>query len=138
MLNHITIHGRLTKDPELRQTQSGVPVCNFTVAVDRSFNKGEDKQSDFFDCVAWRGLAELLSKYFSKGKEIVVYGEMQSRKWSDKEGNNRLSWEVMATGVDFCGSKGSGSVVAEVSVVEDIPNVVSMPTTPANDDDLPF
>lgn len=138
MLNHITIHGRLTKDPELRQTQSGVPVCNFTVAVDRSFNKGEDKQSDFFDCVAWRGLAELVSKYFSKGKEIVVYGEMQSRKWSDKDGNNRLSWEVMATGVDFCGSKGSGSAIADVSVAEDVPNVVSMPSTPANDDDLPF
>lgn len=109
MLNYISIHGRLTKDPDLRQTQSGVSVCNFTVAVDRSFNKSEDKQTDFFDCVAWRGLGDMVSKYFHKGKEILVTGEMQSRKWQDKDGNNRVSWEIMASGVDFCGSKGESS-----------------------------
>lgn len=110
MLNHIAIHGRLTREPEMRQTQSGVSVCNFTVAVDRSFaRQGEDRQTDFFDCVAWRGLGEMVGKYFTKGKEIVVTGEMQSRKWQDKDGNNRVSWEIQASSVDFCGSKGDSS-----------------------------
>ena len=80
MLNHITIHGRITNDIELKQTQSGVSVCNFNVAVDRSYKKeGEEKQTDFFTVVCWRGLAELVSKHFHKGKEILVSGEMQSR-----------------------------------------------------------
>lgn len=105
MLNHITIHGRLTADPELKQTQSGVSVCNFTVAVGRSYKNGEDKQADFFTVICWRNLADMVGKYFKKGKEIIVSGEMQSRKWKDKDGNNRTSWELMANGVDFCGSK---------------------------------
>lgn len=105
MLNHITIHGRLTADPELKQTQSGVSVCNITVAVDRSYKNGEEKQADFFTVICWRSLADMVGKYFKKGKEIIVSGEMQSRKWKDKDGNNRISWELMANGVDFCGSK---------------------------------
>lgn len=105
MVNHIIIHGRLTADPELKQTQSGVSVCNFTVAVDRSCKNGEEKQTDFFTVVCWRGLADMVAKYFIKGKEILVSGEMQSRKWQDNDGNNRTSWEIMANGVDFCGSK---------------------------------
>jgi single-strand DNA-binding protein len=104
MLNCIAIHGRLTADPELKTTQSGVPSCRFTVAVDRSYSKGE-KMTDFFSVVCWRGLAETVSKYFHKGKEIVVRGEMQSHKWTDKDGVNRVSWEIMADSVDFCGSK---------------------------------
>ena len=108
MLNHITIHGRLTANPELKQTQSGVSVCNFTVAVDRSYKNGEEKQADFFTVVCWRGLADMVAKYFTKGKEIIVSGEMQSRKWQDNEGNNRIAWEIMANGVDFCGSKSDG------------------------------
>lgn len=105
MLNHITIHGRLTADPELKQTQSGVSVCNFTVAVDRSYKNGEEKLTDFFTVVCWRGLADMVSRYFTKGKEILVCGEMQSRKWQDNEGNKRISWEIMANSVDFCGNK---------------------------------
>lgn len=107
MLNHITIHGRLTADPELKQTQSGVSVCNFIVAVDRSYKNGEEKQTDFFTVVCWRGLADMVSKHFAKGKEILVSGEMQSRKWQDNDGNNRVSWEIQANTVDFCGSKGN-------------------------------
>ena len=107
MLNHITIHGRLTTDPELKQTQSGVSVCNFIVAVDRSYKNGEEKQTDFFTVVCWRGLADMVSKHFAKGKEILVSGEMQSRKWQDNDGNNRVSWEIQANTVDFCGSKGN-------------------------------
>jgi len=109
-MNFIAIHGRLTRDPEMRTTQSGVSVCNFTVAVDSSYSRqGEEKQTTFFDVVAWRGLADMVSKYFHKGKEIVVTGEMQSRKWQDKDGNNRVSWEIQANSVDFCGSKGDNS-----------------------------
>ena len=107
MLNHIIIHGRLTQDVELKQTQSGVSVCNFTVAVDRSYSKGEDKITDFFTVVCWRGLADMVAKYFTKGKEILVSGEMQSRKWQDNDGNNRVSWEIQANTVDFCGSRGN-------------------------------
>lgn len=106
MLNSIVIHGRLTADPELKKTQSDVSVCRFTVAVDRNFTKkGEDKVADFFTVVAWRGLADMIAKHFAKGKEIVVYGEMQSQKWTDTDGKNRVSWEIQASGVDFCGSK---------------------------------
>ena len=132
MLNYITIHGRLTNEPTLRTTQSGVSVCNFTVAVDRSFAKGEEKQTDFFDVVAWRGLADLITKYFAKGKEIVVYGEMQSRKWTDKDGNNRTSWEVLANGVDFCGStsKNNASTTENTFIGEE--------REATADEDLPF
>ena len=109
MHNHITIHGRLTKDPEMRQTQSGVPVCNFTVAVDRTYKSGEDKQTDFFNCVAWRGLGELTGKNFHKGKEILVSGEMQSRKY-EKDGVSHIAWELVASDMDFCGAKTESSV----------------------------
>lgn len=104
-MNYITIHGRLTRDPELRKTQSDVSVCNFSVAVDRRYQSKEEKLTDFFDCVAWRGLADLINTHFSKGKEILLSGEMQSRKWKDKEGNNRISWEIQVESFDFCGSK---------------------------------
>jgi single-strand DNA-binding protein len=110
MLNSIVIHGRLTADPELKKTQSDVSVCRFTVAVDRNFTKkGEDKVADFFTVVAWRGLADMIAKHFAKGKEIVVYGEMQSQKWTDTDGKNRVSWEIQANGVDFCGSKNNAN-----------------------------
>ena len=133
MLNRITIHGRLTQDVELKQTQSGVSVCNFTVAVDRSYSKGEDKITDFFTVVCWRGLADMVSKYFSKGKEIIVSGEMQSRKWQDNDGNNRVSWEIQANTVDFCGSKGNATPTTENAKQGDLDAVVDNGT-----DDLPF
>ena len=85
MLNNIAIHGRLTADPELKQTQSGVPFCNFTVAVDRSYKQGDERQTDFFNCIAWRGQAEMIAKYFNKGKEIVVNGEMNNNPY-EKDG----------------------------------------------------
>ena len=135
MLNHIIIHGRLTADPELKQTQSGVSVCNITVAVDRSYKNGEEKQADFFTVICWRNLAEMVGKYFKKGKEIIVSGEMQSRNWKDKDGNNRVSWELMANGVDFCGSKSefSGSDFAP-----SVPAVQPKMEEIDPDDDLPF
>ena len=103
MLNHITIMGRLTRDPELRTTQSGVSVASFTAAVDRDFGgrDGGERQTDFIDCVAWRQTGEFVSKYFHKGSMIVVSGRLQSRKWQDRDGNNRTNWEVVADNVYF-------------------------------------
>ena len=103
MLNHIVIMGRLTRDPELRNTQSGVSVTSFTVAVDRDFGgrDGGERQTDFIDCVAWRQTGEFVSKYFRKGSMIVVSGRLQSRKWQDRDGNNRTSWEINADNVYF-------------------------------------
>lgn len=106
MLNHITIMGRFTRDPELRRTGSGVAVASFTLAVDRDFggNNGE-KETDFIDCVAWRQTGEFVSKYFSKGRMAVVSGRLQIRSWTDKDGNKRRTAEVVADNVYFADSK---------------------------------
>ena len=110
MLNHIVIMGRLTRDPELRTTQAGVSVTSFTVAVDRDFGgrDGGERQTDFIDCVAWRSTGEFVSKYFHKGSMMVVSGRLQSRKWQDREGNNRTSWEINADNVYFGESRRDG------------------------------
>ena len=110
MLNHITIMGRLTRDPELRRTGSGVAVASFTVAVDRDFGgrDGGEKETDFIDCVAWRQTGEFVSKYFTKGRMIVVSGRLQIRSWTDKDGNKRRTAEVVADNVYFGDSKRDG------------------------------
>ncbi len=110
MLNHIVLMGRLTRDPELRQTQSGISVVSFRIAVDRDFQSrdGGDKQADFIDIVAWRSTAEFVSKYFTKGRMAVVSGRLQVREWTDKENNKRYSTEVVADNVYFGDSKPSG------------------------------
>ena len=109
MLNHITIMGRLTRDPELRRTGSGVAVASFTVAVDRDFGgrDGGEKETDFIDCVAWRQTGEFVSKYFTKGSMIVVSGRLQIRPWTDKDGNKRRTAEVVADNCYFGESKRS-------------------------------
>ena len=109
MLNHITIMGRLTRDPELRRTGSGIAVASFTVAVDRDFGKNEngEKETDFIDCVAWRQTGEFVSKYFTKGSMIVVSGRLQIRGWTDKDGNKRRTAEVVADNCYFGESKRS-------------------------------
>lgn len=108
MLNHITIMGRLTRDAELRRTGSGTAVASFTVAVDRDYAaEGQDRETDFIDCVAWRGTGEFVSRYFSKGSMIVVSGRLQERRWTDKEGNKRRNAEVVADSVYFGDSKKS-------------------------------
>ncbi len=103
MLNHIVIMGRLTRDPELRRTQNGTAVTTITVAVDRDYQSrdSQERQTDFIDVVAWRSTAEFISKYFSKGRMIVAEGSLQSRKWQDKLGQNRVSWEIQASNVYF-------------------------------------
>ena len=107
MLNHITIMGRLTRDPELRYTQSQTPVASFTLAVDRDFasRDGGERQTDFIDCVAWRQTGEFVSKYFTKGSMAVVAGRLQIRDWTDRDGNKRRTAEVVAENVYFGESK---------------------------------
>ena len=107
MLNHITIMGRLTRDPELRRTGSGIAVARFTVAVDRDFGgrDGGERETDFIDCVAWRNTGEFVSKYFTKGSMAVVSGRLQIRSWTDKDGNKRRTAEVVADNVYFGESK---------------------------------
>ena len=115
MLNHIVIMGRLTRDPELRRTGSGIAVASFTVAVDRDFSgkDGGEKETDFIDCVAWRQTGEFVSKYFSKGRMIVVSGRLQIRTWPDKDGNNRRTAEIVADNCYFGDSKKDGEAPAQ-------------------------
>ena len=105
MLNHITVMGRLTRDPELRRTGSGVAVASFTIACDRDFGNNGEKETDFLDCVAWRQTGEFVSKYFTKGRMAVVSGRLQVRNWTDKDGNKRRTAEIVADNVYFCDSK---------------------------------
>ena len=112
MLNHIVLMGRLTRDPELRRTGSGIPVTTFTLAVDRDFGNNREtgeKETDFIDIVTWRNTAEFVSKYFTKGRMAVVSGRLQIRNWNDKDGNKRRSAEVVADNVYFGDSKRDGA-----------------------------
>ena len=109
MLNVVALMGRLTADPELRYTQSNIPVTSFTLAVDRRYSRqGEEKQTDFINIVAWRQSAEFVSKWFKKGQLVAVDGSIQTRKYQDKEGNNRTAFEVVANNVHFAESKRDG------------------------------
>ena len=114
MLNHIVVMGRLTRDPELRKTASGVSVTSFSVAVDRDFSQQDGKkETDFLDVVAWRNTAEFAAKYFMKGRMAVISGRLQIRNWEDKEGNKRRTAEILAENIYFGDSKkedDSGSV----------------------------
>ena len=110
MLNHITLMGRLVRDPELRRTGSGVAVASFRIAVDRDFapKDGGERKADFIDCVAWRQTGEFISKYFTKGRMIVVDGRLEMRDWTDKDGNKRTSAEVVVDNAYFGDSKRDG------------------------------
>lgn len=108
MLNRIDIMGRLTGDPELRRTQSGTAVASFTIAVERDYKpEGGEKETDFFDVVAWRKAAEFVCRYFTKGRMAVIDGRLQTRKWTDKNGGNRVAVEIIADSVYFGDSKKS-------------------------------
>lgn len=122
-LNKAILMGRLTKDPELRSTPNGTPVCSFTLAVDR---RGKDDGADFIDIVAWSKTAEFVSKYFQKGQLVSVAGRIQTRTWEDQKGNKRKAVEVVVEEVDFCGSKPEGGAPAGFDAL------------PINDDTLPF
>ena len=121
-MNHIALMGRLTRDPELRHTQSGTAVASFTLAVDRDFKSKDtsEKITDFIDIVAWRNTAEFVSKYFSKGRQAVVEGRLQLRDWTDRDGNKRRSAEVLAENVYFADSKWDSETPPKMDV-DDIP-----------------
>ena len=101
MLNQIILHGRLTADPELKQTQSGVSLCNFNIAVDRSYKSGEDKITDFFNCTAWRGQAETIARYTKKGNKVAVTGSVQLRNYEDNQGIKRTAVDIIVQDVEF-------------------------------------
>lgn len=105
MLNQISLMGRLTRDPELRRTESGTPVASLTLAVERDFSAEGEKQTDFIDVVVWRSAAEFVSKYFTKGRMAAVSGRLQMRSWTDKDGNKRKSAEILADHIYFGDSK---------------------------------
>lgn len=155
MLNKVILMGRLTRDPELKHTQSNIPVTSFSVAVDRGYAKaGEEKQTDFIDVVVWRNTAEFVTRYFRKGQMIAVSGRLQSRKWQDNQGNNRTTYEVVADEVFFADSKkdnsGYESSYQSQSYTRSAPAASEMPRMeqpkPAtsaydaysDDDELPF
>lgn len=144
-MNSIHIKGRLTRDPETRHTDSGKSVTNFSVAVNRRFQR--DK-ADFFNVTAWEKTGEFVDKYFRKGNEIIVEGEMQSREYTDRDGNKRIAWELIAGNVEFCGGKSDSSQPAtqppqppHTSAAAYQPNINPDPgdfQEIPTDDDLPF
>ncbi|WP_249311725.1 single-stranded DNA-binding protein [Congzhengia minquanensis] len=112
-MNKVILVGRLTKDPELRATTSGIPVCSFTVACDRRFVKqGEERKADFINCIAWRQAGESISKYFAKGHRIALEGSIQTRSWTDNEGKTRYSTEVVVDQWEFAQSKSENGASA--------------------------
>ena len=138
--------GRLTYEPELKTTPSGVSVIRFQIACDRSYqSQGQERQADFIDCVAWRQRAEFISRYFHKGSMIAIEGSIQTQNYTDKNGNNRKSVEVVANNVSFCGSKsdsGMGGTPAQ-EYSQPAPSYSSADTSDFeeivdDDDDLPF
>ena len=143
MLNHIVLMGRLTRDPELRRTQSSIPVVSFTLAVDRDFSSrdGGERQTDFIDIVAWRSTAEFAAKWFTKGMQVAVSGKIQTRTWEDKQGNKRKSVEVVADEVFFADSK-RGDAPARDSMMGEPFDLGRAPASafpmPEDDSDLPF
>ena len=159
MLNVAAVMGRITADPELKHTPNGVAVCSFTLAVERSYApQGQERQADFIDVVAWRGTAEFVSKYFTKGRMMAVDGSIQTRSYEDKNGNKRKSVEIVASNVSFAGDSrrdggGSGTGAGGYSTQASQPAhqpvsapqpAYSAPTQPQEDyadvlgDDLPF
>ena len=161
MLNKAILMGRLTRDPEMRTTQNGTAVCTFTVAIDRSFKtQSGERQTDFINCVAWRQTAEFVSKWFTKGRMIAVVGSIQTRSYTDRDGNNRTAVEVVADEVSFTGDSrredgGQGGGSAYQSFQPQAParssgNAPAAPAAPRyssgdfadlgdeEDDDLPF
>lgn len=146
MLNHIVIMGRLTRDPELRRTGSGVAVASFTLAVERDYTgkDNSEKETDFIDCVAWRSTGEFVSKYFAKGRMACVSGRLQIRLWTDKDGSKRRSAEILADNVYFAdsknaaGSDGSRPTAAEASTPAAAPAAGSFEPMDIDDDELPF
>lgn len=140
MINTVALTGRLTYEPELKATQSGVSVIRFQVAVDRNYQaQGQERQADFIDCIAWRQTAEFISRYFHKGDMIGIEGSIQTSNFTDKDGNKRKAVDVVANNVSFCGSKQQSNSNPNLNVApppadnSDFEEIVD-----DTDDDLPF
>lgn len=142
MLNHIVLQGRLTRDPELRYTQSGTAVCSFTLASERDVAaEGGERKTDFIDCTAWRGSAEFVSKYFKKGNMALVSGRLELRDWTDRDGNKRRNAAVVVASVYFGESKkdgGTAQAAAPAPVDYGLQGADQFAELPDDDSDLPF
>ena len=144
-MNKVILMGRLTRDPEMRQTQSGVNVCSFSIAVNRRFAKDGQQNADFINCTAWRQQAEFICKYFSKGSMISVVGNLQSRSWENQEGKKQYATDVVVDEVYFTGSKteshtqddGGFSTQSNDSAFADI-DTMGFQAIDGSEDDLPF
>ncbi len=148
-MNKVILVGRLTKDPELRATATGVPVCSFTVACDKRYVKqGEERKADFINCIAWRQQAESISKFFAKGHRIALEGSIQTRSWTDNEGKTRYTTEVVVDQWEFAQSKSEGGMAGSFSAPSDSSLYPPEPSAPAvgdiegfmpiEEEDLPF
>ena len=143
--NKVIIGGRLTAAPELKQTQGGTSVTSFNLAVDRRYNKGEEKKCDFITIVAWRQTAEFICKYFGKGQAILICGELQTRSWEDNQGNKRYATEVVASEVTFCEAKKESESASSTNnqnvsqeKIESLPHVPDAHKPNTAEEDLPF
>lgn len=143
-LNKVILIGNITADPELKQTQSGTSVCSFNIAINRYSKEPDAKKVDFFTVVAWQAKAEFVSRYFKKGSGIVIVGRLENREWSDKQGNKRISTEIIAEEISFAGGKESSTEAKNEAYV---PSAYSTPTFASNsqnfeeipgDESLPF
>lgn len=141
MFNLVVLTGRLTADPELKTTQSGISVTSFSVAVNRPYRTGEEQQTDFINVVAWRKTAEFISKYFKKGNMIGIEGSIQTRKYTDKNGNNRTAFEVVVNNAQFVESKRDSAASQGSEQPASFSNAGAddfSDLSDVSDDDLPF
>lgn len=138
MLNHVVIMGRMVRDPELRQLDNGTSVTSFSVAVDRNYvdKTTNERQADFLNVVAWRQTAEFVCKYFHQGDMIALEGSLQSRKYTDKDGNNRTAIEIVASNISFCGGKNGGN--ANTATTNDASATMVANAPSEDNDELPF
>lgn len=138
MLNHVVIMGRMVRDPELRQLDNGTSVTSFSVAVERNYvdKTTNERQADFLNVVAWRQTADFVCKYFHQGDMIALEGSLQSRKYTDKDGNNRIAIEIVASNISFCGGKNGGN--ANTATTNDALATMVANTPSEDNDELPF
>lgn len=138
MINTVVIMGRMVRDPELRQLDNGTSVTSFSVAVDRNYvdKTTNERQADFLNVVAWRQTAEFVCKYFHQGDMIALEGSLQSRKYTDKDGNNRTAIEIVASNISFCGGKNGGN--ANTATTNDAPATMVANAPSEDNDELPF
>lgn len=139
MLNSVCLMGRLTADPELKSTQSGVSVCNFRIAVDRTYTpKGQEKQTDFINIVTWRSTAEFVSRYFRKGQLVAVQGSIQTSQYTDRDGNKRTAFDVVADNVFFAEKKAESGETKQGAGYDHSPDIQGDFEEIIGDESLPF